>query len=100
MSDPQALHAERTRQHTIILGDCVGRPNVGDVLAIIPGCDQATITPGQWTNVGGGVWSSLIVRADVDSLVLFCPDDGHEHRDVQVMRSALSPSALGVSTDG
>lgn len=87
---PTETFGERNRQHTVDLASVVGLPNVGDVLAVLPGCEQATITPGIWTRHSAGVLTHLVTETGLVSLLLTCPDDGHGHRNVQVTRSGAA----------
>lgn len=78
-------------QHTIDLDSIVGRPNIGDMILIVPECHMVTITPGVWT-LNGSTWTHLVVGA-LDSVVLSCPNDGHAHNGLQaqIMRVAYVP---------
>jgi hypothetical protein len=73
------------RQEIIDLGS-VGYPNVGDALVIDPGCSLATISPGVWSQVREGIWTHLATRP-MTSIVLACPEDGHSHTPVHVVRA-------------
>lgn len=72
------------RQETIDL-ECVGYPDVGDALLLDPGCALTVVGPGMWTNVSDGYHSHLVAEP-MTSITLSCPEDGHQHGLVRIVR--------------